>query len=64
MNKRTKTKPEYNGQIVERLISKYGVTKRFISMSLSGDRKSETSDTIASDYKKMEKAVNDLLATL
>lgn len=54
----------YNAKIVDRLKVKYGVSKRFVTMSLSGDRKSETSNTIKKDYKLMDKAITELLKTL
>lgn len=57
-------KNKYNASVVERLKEKYGVSKRFVTMSLSGDRKSETSTTIKKDYKKMVKAEKELLKTL
>lgn len=64
MDKRTKKKSDYNAEILNRLVEKYGVSKRYITMSLSGDRTSETSDTIISDYKKMSSAVDQLLKSL
>lgn len=64
MDKRTKKKSDYNAEILNRLVEKYGVSKRYVTMSLSGDRKSETSDTIISDYKKMSSAVDQLLKSL
>lgn len=64
MNKPTKNKAKYNTTIVERLKEKYGVSKRFITMSISGDRKSETSDAILKDYKTMIREVNNVLKQL
>jgi acetate kinase len=64
MDKRTKKKNNYNAEILIRLIEKYGVSKRFITMSLNGDRNSETSDTIKSDYKEMVKQVAETLKKL
>ena len=55
-----KTK-RYNTEILNRLKKKYGVSKRFITMSLNGDRKSETSISIVSDYGQLEKKVEDAL---
>lgn len=63
-NKRMKKRTNYNAEIIERLQKKYGVSKRYIQMSLSEDRKSETSETIKKDYAKMKKAVKELLKTL
>ncbi len=54
----------YNAEILKRLITKYGVSKRFITMSLNGTRESETSEKIKSDYQTMEKEVNNLLNNL
>ncbi len=64
MDKPTKKRANYNATVVDRLIEKYGVSKRFITMSLSGDRESETSDSIKKDYKTMLKEVNNVLKAL
>lgn len=48
-------KKSYTTEIVQRLQEKYGVSRRYITMSLNGDRVSETSDSIVKDYKKMSK---------
>lgn len=64
MSKPTKKRAIYNATVVNRLIEKYGVSKRYITMSLSGDRKSETSDAIVRDYKAMLKEVNNVLKQL
>lgn len=64
MDKETKKKNTYNKEILNRIKEKYGISKRFITMSLSGDRKSEMTDTIRKDYKRMENAVTALLKTM
>lgn len=64
MDKETKKKNTYNTEILNRIKEKYGLSKRFITMSLSGDRRSEMTDIVRKDYKKMEIAVNALLKTL
>jgi hypothetical protein len=64
MDKETKKKNTYNKEILNRIKEKYGISKRYITMSLSGDRKSEMTDKIRKDYKKMEVAVLALLRTL
>lgn len=64
MDKHTKKKNNYNAEILNRLTEKYGVSKRFVTMSLNGDRTSETSDTIKSDYKLMETEVSKTLKNL
>ncbi|WP_089354352.1 hypothetical protein [Flavobacterium sp. ov086] len=64
MDKETKKKNIYNTEILNRIKEKYGLSKRFITMSLSGDRKSEMTDTVRKDYKKMETAIAALLKTL
>ena len=64
MDKETKKKNNYNKEIVNRIKEKYGISKRFITMSLVGDRKSEMTETIRKDYKTMENAINSLLKTL
>lgn len=64
MNKPTKKRAIYNTTVVNRLIEKYGVSKRYITMSLSGDRQSETLEAISKDYKAMLKEVNNILKQL
>lgn len=64
MNKPTKKRAIYNATVVNRLVEKYGVSKRYITMSLSGDRQSETSEAIAKDYKAMLREINNLLKQL
>jgi hypothetical protein len=64
MDKPTKNKNNYNAEIIGRLKTKYGVSKRFITMSLSGDRTSETSEAIKKDYKIMSTELQALLKTL
>ncbi|WP_316632642.1 hypothetical protein [uncultured Flavobacterium sp.] len=64
MDKETKKKNTYNTEILNRIKEKYGLSKRFITMSLSGDRKSEMTETVRKDYKRMENAVSALLRTL
>lgn len=64
MDKETKKKNTYNKEILNRIKEKYGISKRFITMSLSGDRSSEMTDKIKKDYKKMEMAILALLQTL
>lgn len=64
MDKETKKKHTYNKEILNRIKEKYGISKRFITMSLAGDRKSEMTDNIRKDYKKMEIAILELLKTL
>ncbi len=64
MNKSTIKRESYNVEILNRLKDKYGVSKRFITMSLKGDRESETSESIKKDYRTMEKEVSKLLKNL
>lgn len=64
MDKETKKKNIYNTEILNRIKEKYGLSKRFITMSLSGDRRSEMTDTVKKDYKKMEIAIRELLKTM
>ena len=47
------SKKVYHDTVIDRLKEKYGVSRRFITMSVKGDRTSETSDTIKADYKVM-----------
>lgn len=48
--------------IIDKLKRKYGVSKRFITMSINGDRTSETSDAILKDYKSLKKKVANALS--
>lgn len=64
MDKETKKKNIYNTEIFNRIKEKYGLSKRFITMRLSGDRRSEMTDTVKKDYKKMEIAIRELLKTM
>lgn len=64
MNESTKKKNIYNINVVERLQQKYGVSKRYITMSISGDRTSETSDKIKRDYHEMLKEMNKVLNSI
>ncbi|MDQ8012008.1 MAG: hypothetical protein REI96_06150 [Flavobacterium nitrogenifigens] len=64
MSKETKKKNNYNTEILNRINEKYGLSLRFMRMSLSGERTSEMSDVVKSEYKKMHNAVTDLLKTL
>jgi hypothetical protein len=64
MDKPTKKKNIYNAEILNRIKEKYGLSKRFITMSLSGDRASEMTDKVKADYKIMQEAITALLKTL
>ncbi len=54
-------KGSYNSLIVDRLKKKYGVSRRYITMSLSGDRVSETSDSIKKDYRRLSERIDQAL---
>ena len=54
----------YNSEIISRLKEKYGVSQRFITMSLKGDRISETSYSIKKDYAVMYREMKKTLKTL
>lgn len=64
MSKETKKKNNYNTEILSRINEKYGLSIRFMRMSLAGDRKSEMSEIVIKEYKKMHAAVTELLKTL
>ncbi|WP_430615362.1 hypothetical protein [Flavobacterium sp. JP2137] len=64
MDKPTKKTTRYNAEVINRLREKYGVSTRFITMSITGDRTSETSDRIKADYKKMVLIVENTLNQL
>lgn len=50
MNKSNKKIQSYNEDILNVLVEKYGVTKKFIRASIRGDRTSLTSDSIKKSY--------------
>ncbi len=64
MNKRTKKTNRYNQEVINRLREKYGVSGRYITMSVNGDRISETSERIKADYNKMVQEVGLTLKQL
>jgi len=64
MDKPTKKKPKYHELVLNRLKVKYGVSQRFITMSIGGDRDSETSESIKKDYLVMVRSVIDHLKGL
>lgn len=64
MSETTKNKKIYNTEILTRLTEKYGLSKRYLTMSLSGERVSETSDKIKSDYKKANDAIIKILESI
>ncbi len=57
-------KAYFNREVIERLKDKYGVSQRFITMSLNGDRTSETSESIKKDYRVMVREQKRLLKAL
>ena len=59
-----KNKNIYNTEIIKRLKEKYGVSRRFITMSINSDRTSETSEKIKDDYKNMKSEVEKTLNNL
>lgn len=64
MSETTKNKKIYNTEILTRLMEKYGLSKRYITMSLSGERISETSEKIKSDYRKANEAICKILESI
>lgn len=54
----------YDQRIVGKIVKKFGVSKRFITMSLTGDSKSETADTIKKYYNKADAALDKTLDEL
>lgn len=59
-----KKRNTYDKKVVQRLIEKYGLGKRYITMCLSGDVNSEMADRLVKDYTAMNVAVDNLLKTL
>lgn len=61
MNKSTNKRNNYNTIVVKRLAEKWGVTQRFITMSLRDDRDSETAMSIKKEYKKLNNEIDKVL---
>lgn len=57
MNKANKKKNTYNTFVIKELQKRYGVTRRFVTMSLKGDRVSLTSESIKKDYKTIVESI-------
>jgi hypothetical protein len=51
----------YDQAIIEAIVSKYGVTKQYIRTCLNGKNNSITADKIKSDYKMIQKEVDQTL---
>jgi len=64
MDKLTQKKNNHNTEILNRIKEKYGLSLRFIRMSLAGNRQSEMSETVKKEYKTMYDAVTKLLKSL
>lgn len=61
MNKPTKKRESYNSDVIETLIKKYGVSRRYITMSLKGDRVGLLPDRIIKDYKIFKQTIDNAL---
>jgi len=61
MNKSTNKRNKYNTLVVVQLAKKWGVTTRFVTMSLRADRESETAEELKKEYKKLVKQVEAAL---
>ena len=64
MDKLTQKKNNHNTEILNRIKEKYGLSLRFIRMSLAGNRQSEMSETVKKEDKTMYDAVTKLLKSL
>lgn len=60
MNKETKknSRPQYNRDVIETLVLKYGLSDYYIRQSVSGRKQGITPDKIKADYKKLDSALN------
>ncbi|PKH50788.1 hypothetical protein CXF68_08855 [Tenacibaculum sp. Bg11-29] len=61
MNKSTNKRNKYNTLVVMQLAKKWGVTTRFVTMSLRADRESETAEKLKKEYKRLVKQVEAVL---
>lgn len=52
-----RTHKNLQGDVVQRLMEKYGFSRRYIQMSVRGYRHSEMSDVIKKDYNEMCDAI-------
>lgn len=50
--------------LMKRLRAKYGVSKRYINMSITGDRESETADKIKTDFEKVLNSAQKAISTI
>jgi antitoxin component HigA of HigAB toxin-antitoxin module len=56
-----RTHQNLNGLVVVRLMEKYGFSRRYIQMSVRGERQSEASDILKKEYKLMCEEIDQLL---
>lgn len=61
MNKPTKKTNSYNSDAIKALIKKYGYSKRYITMCLTGDREGIMADNIIKDYKSIVKSIEQAI---
>ena len=53
MNKPSKKRPTYDSSVLEILIERYGLTRRYIRMSIDGTRTGIIPLKVAEEYKKI-----------
>lgn len=61
MNKAIINRKIYNQSVVNKLMRKYGVSKRMVHYALNKERDSETAESIRKDYPKMVEAIRQAL---
>jgi hypothetical protein len=62
MNKlTTNNRRIYNQEVLEELIAKYGFSRRYIRMAITGDRVGKLPEEIKKDFNAMSKAASDAI---
>lgn len=69
MDKPTNKKMKFNDEDLHSLVIgivkiKYGVSKRYVNMSIAGHRVSDTAEAIVNDYKKLRNAISTFIDAL
>lgn len=60
----SKSMKKYNAKsalVIKHLSEKHQVTEQFVRMSIRGDRESETATEIQKDYKRLVKAIDNII---
>lgn len=61
MSKGTKKRIRYNSMVVDRLMEKYGLSRSYVTGSLSEVYKGDVPDTLKKEYKSILSEVNKFI---